>query len=120
MRNIMLVICLAFLTTSCSLYTSDSVDSGLDYYPEKKSYEDVQYLETMSQPHQVIGQAKVNAERNQKHSNVIRQLRETAAAMGGDAITNVTVNRAPQTLKIKRFENSYIRAIYSADVVILK
>ena len=96
----------------------------MEYYPAKDSPDDVQYLEQVTAPHKVIGTVKVNAERNQRREEVIRRLKSEAAVYGADAITNISIQAGEKKWMFKKLQeflaNGYIRAIYSADVVIFE
>lgn len=111
------------LLSGCSLYqiTSDETTSG--DHPPKSSGSQVVYLKELPQSslYKVVGYVKINTERNQKEEEVIEKLKHEAAAMGGDAITNITLvdgegaskNKFAQFLK-----NARLRENYRADVVV--
>jgi len=115
---------IAFCLSACSLYTIDSESTTYDFYPAKASTNDVAYLETVSQAHDVIGNVTVNAERNQKIQEVLEKLKKEAAVLGGDAVTNIRTNAGTgKWAKIKPkklFGNANIRSNYTADVVVFK
>ena len=122
-KNTMSLILIVLLTSSCSMYSIDSEDLTTDYYPSKKSAVDVVYLETVTQPHEIIGYVTVNAERRQQISDVIEKMKREAAILGGDAITNITTDATGTWKKLpaqKLISNGYIRANSTAAVVVFK
>jgi len=122
------LIVLSLITLSslnaCSLYTVDSQYSSSEFFPPKSSLNDVQVLETVEQPHEIIGTVKVNAERHQKMENILERMKREAAILGGDAITNIRTNAGKgKWAQIKPkdlFGNSNVRTNFIADVIIFK
>lgn len=119
---ISLLIVTSLFSTSCSLYQVNSQDTTLDYYPPKAAVHDVTYVETPQRPYKIIGMISVNAERNQKLSEVIQKMKQEAAILGGDAITNITSKSGSEKWtegKLKNLlQNAYIRTDFVADVII--
>lgn len=123
MQRLIFLIGLAVLIAVCSLYRIDSKDTTLDYFSPKSSASAVRYLETVAAPHIIIAQVIVNAERSQQMSEIIEKMKQEAAILGGDAVTNIQAN--PGTgkwakIKPKLFENANIRANFIADVIVFK
>ena len=117
------LLCLTGLLCGCSLYHITSNQTAFDYYPQKSSSQDVLYLETISQPHKVIGHVTVITQRSQKKEEVLEQLKHQAAMLGGDAITNITAVDGPKgggKSKFHLFDNAYLHENYSADVVVFE
>ena len=111
------------LLSGCSLYQITSDETTSDDHPAKSSSSEVLYLKELPQSYsyKVIGYVKVTAERSQKEEEVIKQLKHEAAAMGGDAITNVTLMEGEGASKNKLtqfLENARLRQSYRADVVV--
>lgn len=121
MRFYLIVLFVALVTSSCALYSINSEDTTMDYFAPKASKEEVAYLENVGRPYQVIGQVTVNAERNQKMYRVIDKLKYEAAILGGDAITNITMNAGTGKwvqIKPKLFEKANVRSNFIADVIV--
>ena len=114
--------CLLILLSGCSFYQISSEETNLDYYPPKSSISGVAYLKEVSRPHKLIGVVKVTAERNQKKDEVIEKLKQEAAAIGGDAITNVAIvdDKKPKNKLANLFANARIRETTRADVVVFE
>lgn len=118
-----LLIVTIFLTSACSLYHVTSEEITTDYYPSKQAINEVSYLETVEQPHEVIGYITVNAERRQRMSEVITKMKREAAILGGDAITNIKTDAtgAWKSLPAQQvIGNGYVRANFSASAVVFK
>lgn len=107
----------------CSLYNVNSEEITTEFYPPKSSPSDVIYLETVTQPHEVIGYITVNTERRQKMDDVLIKMKREAAILGGDAITNVKTDASGQWKKLPAQNvvgNAYVRANFTATVVVFK
>ena len=107
----------------CSIYRVDSVDTTDEYYPAKSSPDEVIYLQSINRAHNVIAVVTVNAERRQRVSDVIEKMKREAAFLGGDAITNIRTNATGPWKKLPAqyfIGNGYVRANFSADVVIFQ
>lgn len=109
--------------SGCTLYQIDSKDMTQDFYPPKKNIADVTYLEKVDQPYIEIAIVTVNIERRRGLEDVLPKLKQEAAILGGDAITDIQTDAtgawkkyAPQKL----MGNAYIRANYTAKVLVLK
>ncbi len=121
-RPIKLFLLIALLS-GCSLYQITSDETTSDDHPAKFSSSEVLYLKKLPQsyPYKVVGYVKVNTERNQKEEEVIEKLKHEAAAMGGDAIINITPTDGEGGAKNKFtqfLENARLRQSYRADVVV--
>ena len=112
-----------FLTSSCMVYHINSIDNTEAFYPQK-SIDEVVYLEKIDQPFEVIGTVTVNGERKQRsYDDVIVKMRREAAILGGNAITNIRSDATGVWKRLpiqKKLGNAYVRANYTADVVIYK
>lgn len=114
---------LIFAVSACSLYKVDSQNATDQYYSPKHSSSDVVYLEEVGRPHTVIGKVTVNAERNKSLTDVIEKMKHEAAIIGGDAITNIQTDASGLWKKLpaqKLVGNAYVRANFTADVVVFK
>ena len=117
------VVILAFLAAGCSIYQIDSKPESTVYYPPKKSPSEIVYLESLDKPHEVIGTVIVTTERRQALENILPKMQYEASVLGGDAITDIQTDATGDWKKIKAqalLGNAYIRANYSAKVIIFK
>ena len=109
--------------SGCSIYSIDSKETTLDFYAPKTSIDDVRYEETVTGPYVEIGVVTVTTERRQSLDDVIPKLKQEAAILGGDVITDIQSN-ATGTWKSIKFQkllsNAYVRCEYSAKVLVLK
>ena len=123
MKSLIKLFCLIILLSGCSLYRIASDETTADYYPPKSSSNEVLYLKEVPPPYKVIGYVKINTERNQKKEEIVEKLKHEAAAMGGDAITNISVIDGEGASKNKLtqiLENARLRESYKADVVVFR
>ncbi len=126
MKNLKAILSLILLTgtfAGCTVYQIDSKDTTQDFYTPKKSIDEVQYLEKVEQPSVEIGEVMVTTERRQNLEDVLPKLKQEAAILGGDIITDVKVNSggAWKSAKLEKLlGNAYIRCQYSAKVLVLK
>lgn len=125
MKNLSILLAL-LLTTSfagCTFYSIDSKDTTQDFYAPKQSIDDVQYIEKVEQPSIEIGVVTVTTERRQSLEDVLPKLKQEAAILGGDIITDIQTNAtgAWKVLKPQKLlGNAYVRCEYSAKVLVLK
>ena len=122
-RTLLSLLLLTGFLSGCSMYTIDSKDTTLDFYPPKKSIDEVQYLETVDRPYEEIGIVTVTAERRQTLEDVLPKLKQEAAILGGDAITDIKAddNGSWKSIKLQKiFGNGYIRTRYTSKVLVLK
>lgn len=109
------------LTSSCSLYNIDSVDTGEFYYPAN-SPDEVVYLENTNKDYAVIATVTVNGERKQRDfDEVIVKMKREAAILGGNAITDIRSDATGVWQRLpaqKRIGNAYVRANYMASVIV--
>ena len=118
-KTLLIVLCVAFLTSSCSIYRVNFEEVTDNFYTPK-SAGDIQVLEQLNQPHEIVGYITVNTERNQRMEDILFRMQTEAAKLGGDAITNIQTNATGAWKKIpaqKFIGNAYVRANYSATVV---
>ncbi len=118
-KTIIILLCVVFLTSSCSIYRVNFEEVTGNYYSATKP-EDVQVVEQVSQPHEIVGFITVNTERNQKMEDVLYRMKTEAAKLGGDAITNIQSNATGSWKKVPAQNlvgNAYVRANFSASVV---
>ncbi len=106
------------MSLGCSMYRIDAKDISYDYYPPKKSVEEVVYLPTVSRPFEVIGSVSIDVERFRTMEEVIDKMKYEAAVIGGDAITDVRADVHENTSEL--FKNAYIRKRYFSKVIVFK
>jgi|CXWL01.1.fsa_nt_gi uncharacterized protein YbjQ (UPF0145 family) len=117
------VLMLTFLAAGCSIYQIDSKPENAVYYPPKRNPLEIVYLESLDKPHEVIGTVVVTTERRQSLENILPKMQYEASVLGGDAITDIQTDATGVWKKIKAqalLGNAYIRANYSAKVVVFK
>jgi hypothetical protein len=122
-QKIFLLLGLILIISACSVYHVDSINTTDTYYPTKKTAQDVVYLEKIDRPAEVIGQITVNTERHQQMSEVLERMKYEAAILGGDAFTNIQTNATGSWKHLpaqKMIGNAYIRANFTADVVVFQ
>ncbi len=126
MKKIFLLFILMGALTGCTVYqidSKDSLSSSMDYYQPKTNIDEVQYLEKVDKPFQEIGVVTVTTERRQSLSDALPKLKQEAAILGGDAITDVQSDATENWKKVrpkKLLGNAYIRATYTAKVIVFK
>ena len=126
MKNIskfLIFVVSVLLVSGCSIYSIDSKDTTQDFYAPKKSIEEVQFIEKVDQPSVVIGVVTVTTERRQSFDDILPKLKQEAAILGGDIITDIQSNATGSWKSIsfqKILGNAYVRSEYSAKVLVLK
>ena len=121
--NILALLLLGTFLTGCSIYSIDSRDTTQDFYTPKKSIDEIQYLEKVEQPSIQIGVVIVTTERRQSLEDVLPKLKQEAAILGGDIITDIQSNAtgAWKSIKFQKLlGNAYVRCEVSAKVLVLK
>ncbi len=122
-KRILVLITFVLLTSSCSIYHINSVDSGDTYYPSK-SVNDVVYLESVDQSYEVIGTVTVNGERKQRSiDDIILKMKREAAILGGNAITDLKTDATGVWKKLpvqQTIGNAYVRSNFTASVVVIE
>ena len=123
MKKIFLTLLLASALSGCTVYQIDSKDTSNDFYQPKSNISDVQYLEKVDKPFEQIGEVSVTTERRQSLADALPKLKQEAAVLGGDAITDVQTDATDIWKKVKPKKllgNAYIRATYTAKVIVFK
>ena len=123
MKCIHLAFLLLIACAGCTFYQIDSKDTTLDFYPPKQSIDDVKYMETVDQPYEEIGIVTVTTERRQTLEDVLPKLKQEAAILGGDVITDVKEDTGGtwKNVKLQKlFGNASIRTHHTAKVLVLK
>ena len=118
------------LLSGCTVYQIDSKDTTQNFYPPKKSIDEVAYMEKVDKPYEEIGIVTVTTERRQTLEDVLPKLKQEAAILGGDIITDIQTDATGSWKKAvsvwkkiklqKLLGNAYVRANYTARVLVLK
>lgn len=123
MKQLLLLMLLVFGFTGCTVYQIDSKDTSTDFYPPKKNIDDVEYVEKTDKPFVEIGLVTVTTERRQSLKDVLPKLKQEAAILGADAITDIQTDASgiwkSATLK-EILGNGYIRVNVSAKAIVYK
>ncbi|MEI7999293.1 MAG: hypothetical protein WCH62_07315 [Candidatus Omnitrophota bacterium] len=123
MKRISLLLILVVALSGCTIYQIDSKDTTEDYFTPKSSIDEVQYLEKVERAFEQIGEISVTTERRQSIEDVLPKLKQEAAILGGDAITDIQTNATgtwKQVKPQKLLGNAYIRATFTAKVIVFK
>jgi len=121
-KKYLTLLSIVLLTSSCSIYHINSSYTTDDYYPQAK-VDEVVYLEEIEQSYEIIGTVTVNAERRQSLDDVIEKMKREAGILGGNAITNIQTDATGLWKSLPAQQvigNAYVRANFTASVVILK
>jgi hypothetical protein len=122
-HTLLLLLFLAAFTSGCTVYQIDSKDISQDFYAPKTSIDDVVYLEKVDKPYTEIGTVTVTTERNQSLSDVLPKLKQEAAVLGADAITDLQGTSSDLWKKLKPQQllgNAYIRTDYTVKAIVWK
>lgn len=112
MKKSYLVILLSVLVSGCTFY---NVNGEAIHYnsPDETANKQIQYLETVNVPYDVVGQVTVYTERRNSLENVAEQMKRQAAILGGDAVTNITITEPALPFKT-------IRTTFTGTVIVFK
>jgi len=120
-KKIVALITFVLLTSSCSIYHINSIDSGDTYYPAR-SADEVAYMEEIDESCQVIGTVTVNAERKQRDiDDIIIKMRREAAILGGNVLTDIQSDATGVWKRLpvqQTIGNAYVRANYTGSAAI--
>jgi len=119
-KNLFIYPAVFLFLTGCSIYHIDSESVSSKIHDPKSSIGEVEYVESVSGPHEVVGYVTITAERSQDREKVLEKLRREAMTLGGDAVTDLSIKAPEGWEKIpaqKILGNAYIRAQYKAKVV---
>ncbi|MBF0503980.1 MAG: hypothetical protein HQL14_02640 [Candidatus Omnitrophica bacterium] len=122
-HSLFVLLILAVFSTGCTVYQIDSKDTSQDFYAPKTSIDQVTYLEKVDKPYTEIGTVTVTTERNQSIDEVLPKLKQEAAILGADAITDVKCDSTDMWKQLKPqklLANAYIRTNYTAKAIIWK
>ncbi len=122
-QTLLILLFLVVFASGCTVYQIDSKDTSQDFYPPKTSIDDVVYMEKVDKPYTEIGTVTVTTERNQTLSDVLPKLKQEAAVLGADAITDLQASSSDLWKKLKPQQllgNAYIRTDYTAKAIVWK
>ena len=122
-QTLFILLFLAFCTSGCTVYQIDSKDTSQDFYAPKTSIDDVVYLEKVDKPYTEIGTVTVTTERNQALSDVLPKLKQEAAVLGADAITDLEASSSDMWKRLKPQQllgNAYLRTDYTVKAIVWK
>jgi len=122
-QTLLILSFLVVFTSGCTVYQIDSKDTSQDFYAPKTNIDDVVYMEKVDKPYTEIGTVTVTTERNQTLSDVLPKLKQEAAVLGADAITDLQASSSDLWKKLKPQQllgNAYIRTDYTAKAIVWK
>ncbi len=121
-KSLLCILGLSLILCSCTLYRINSEEVTENFYPAKKSPDEVVYLEEIDRPFEVVGYITVNAERVQGFDEIVEKMKKEAATLGADAVTNIQSGASDAWKKLPRrmFENGYVRANFTATAVVFQ
>ena len=114
---------LVIFTSGCTVFQIDSKDTSNDFYAPKTNIDDVAYIEKTDKAYTQIAIVTVTTERNQRLDNVLPKLKQEAAILGADAITDIQGTSSDFWKKLKPQQllgNAYIRTDYTAKAIVWK
>ena len=121
--NFIYLLGIVFLTSSCSAYYVNSTEVSPEFYPSKKSAQEIVYIEKVDRPFEIVGYITVNAERSKRLQEVIENIKREAAILGADAITDIKSDASGNWKKLPAqhlIGNGYVRANFTATAVVFK
>jgi len=122
-RTLFLITTCIVIISGCSIFHVSSRDRTDDYYPSKRTANEIVYIENIDRSHDIIADIVVNTERRQRLNEVLVKMKREAAILGGDAITNIKTDATGQwkDLPVQEFiGNAYVRANFSCSVAVFK
>ena len=114
---------LTIFSCGCTVYQIDSKETSQDFYASKSNINDVVYMEKVNKPYTEIAIVTVTTERNQTLQNVLPKLKQEAAMLGADAITDIQSDSTDLWKELpsqKLLGNAYIRTNYTAKAIVWK
>ncbi len=109
----LLILTLTILTAGCTFYGVDAQEIMISPSGKTTNGDEVQYLETVTVPYEVIGHVTVNTERRNSMEEVIEKMKRQVAVLGGDAITNIVQSDKPSPI-------THVRTVYTGTVIVFK
>ncbi len=111
--NYFLLMLLLISVSGCTFYAVDAQEIVIAPSGKVSTEHDVQYLETVNVPYEVIGHVTVNTERRNSLEEVIEKMKRQVAILGGDAVTNIIQTDKPSAI-------AHVRTIYTGTVIVFK
>jgi hypothetical protein len=122
-KTLFALLFLVVAASGCTVYQIDSKDTSQDFYMPKTNIDQVTYLVKVDKPYTEIGTVTVTTERNQDLKEVLPKLKQEAAVLGADAITDVHADATDMWKQVRPQQllgNAYIRTSYTAKAIVWK
>lgn len=108
------ILMLLLISSGCTFYGVDAQEIVMAPFGQNKQVaSEIQYLETVTVPYEVIGHVTVNTERRNSMEEVIEKMKRQVSMLGGDAITNIVQTDKPSSI-------TRIRTVYTGTVIVFK
>ena len=109
-----IMLMLLFVSSGCTFYGVDAQEIVTAPFGQTKQVDpEIQYLETVTVPYEVIGHVTVNTERRNSMEEVIEKMKHQVSTFGGDAITNIVQTDKPSPI-------AHVRTVYTGTVIVFK
>jgi hypothetical protein len=110
----LMILMLLLISSGCTFYGVDAQEIVMAPFGQNKQTNiEIQYLETVTVPYEVIGHVTVNTERRNSIEEVIEKMKRQVSMLGGDAVTNIIQTDKPSPI-------AHIRTVYTGTVIIFK
>ncbi|MCB9757430.1 MAG: hypothetical protein H6753_03285 [Candidatus Omnitrophica bacterium] len=110
----LILLMLLFTLSGCTFYGVDAQEIVMAPLGQNKpAASEIQYLETVTVPYEVIGHVTVNTERRNSMEEVIEKMKRQVSVLGADAITNIVQTDKPSSI-------TRIRTVYTGTVIVFK
>jgi hypothetical protein len=115
MKNFILLLSTLVISslTGCTFYRVNADEIAFNSVHPKENHKDIQYLETVTVPYEVIGTVVVGTERRNSIEEVVEKMKGQIAILGGDAVTNIVQFDEPSPI-------TRIRTRYKGTVIVFK
>ncbi len=111
--NLMMLM-LLLISSGCTFYGVDAQEIVMAPFGQNKQTDlEIQYLETVTVPYEVIGHVTVNTERRNSIEEVIEKMKRQVSMLGGDAVTNIIQTDKPSPI-------AHVRTVYTGTVIVFK
>lgn len=99
--------------TGCTYYRVNADEIAFNTVHPNENQHDIQYLETVNVPYEVLGTVVVSTERRNSMEEVVEKMKRQISVLGGDAVTNIVQIDEPSAIK-------RIRTKYKGTVIVFK
>lgn len=115
MKKFILLLSTVLLSTltGCTYYRVNADEIAFNTVHPNQSQHEIQYLETVNVPYEVIGTVVVGTERRNSIEEVVDKMKAQIAILGGDAVTNIVQFDEPSPI-------TRIRTRYKGTVIVFK